>query len=136
VDVAFAADGRIVAKPAAGPAGTRPGTVDGAGSTTRATVLAMLDGYLEVSAAVLDGELELIGALDDVARIGQAIEILLDGAVRAPALQALARDFRDDPCRPAIPVRAGGPARRRTTFYPDAPPPDELALFARLDLLP
>jgi hypothetical protein len=108
--------------------------VDGVGRTDRATTLDVLGGYCEVTEAVLSGHLELSGTVDAVARMGQAIELLLDVATRAPALQALARDFVDDPCR------APAPARRPP---PDAPAPfvgppsaAERALLARHDLLP
>jgi hypothetical protein len=103
---------------------------------TRVSALDLLDGYTEVTTAILDGALEVAGRVEDIARIGQAIEILLDGAVRAPALQDLGRDFRDDPCRPQRPARSSGSVERRAPFYPDAPRPEELALLARLDLLP
>lgn len=131
VDVSFAGD-RFVVEPAG------PVAVSGAGATTRAVVLDLLDGFREVTAAVLDGDLELAGTVEDVAAIGQAIELLIDASVRAPALQALARDFRDDPCRPPSP--SPPPPRRlsprRTPFYPDAPIPTELAVLRRRDLLP
>jgi hypothetical protein len=111
-------------------------SVDGTGTMTRATALDLLDGYVEVTTAILDGGLEVVGSVENVARIGQAIEILLDGAVRAPAMQDLGRDFRDDPCRPARNARSSGPFRRRTPFYAAAPSAEEVALLSRLDLLP
>jgi hypothetical protein len=89
----------IARNSARGKSGTR--VIDGEGSTSRRTTLRLLDGYVEVSEAVVLGELELTGTIDGVTRMGMAIEIVLDVAARAPALQALARDFRDDPCRPA-----------------------------------
>jgi hypothetical protein len=109
---------------------------DGTGETSRSTTLDLLGGYLEVTTAVLDGRLDLVGTIDDIAAMGQAIEILIDGAARLPALQRLARDFDDDPCRsrPALP--ASGPVPRRTTFYADPPDLTERQLLARLKLLP
>jgi hypothetical protein len=112
------------------------GTVAGTGWTTRATTLDLIGGYLEVTAAVLDGYLDLIGSVDDIAAIGQAIEILIDCSTRTPQLQRLARDFWEDPCRPPAGRRISGPMDRRTTFYPDLPNPDERQLLARLNLLP
>ena len=128
-DIFFAADGSFHAEPPVG-------AVAGTGTTSRAVVLALLDGYEEVTTAVLDGELELTGTVEDVAAIGQAIEILIDASTRVPPLQELARDFRDDPCRPSPPARVGGPPLRRTPFYPDPPDPRERELLRRLDLLP
>ena len=121
VDVAFAgAELRVE------PAGE--GAVDGTGVTDRATTLELLDGYLEVTDAILDGRLDVTGGVDDVERMFGAIEILLDVAARAPALQDLAADYRADPCR----------APRRS---PPPPPParsgeSERALLDRLGLLP
>src|SRR5687768_15678353 len=91
VDVWFEPDGLRVEEPA--------GDVDGEGQTDRGTVLDLLDGYLEVTDAILDGRLRVFGAVDEIARMFAAIEILLDCSARAPALQRLARDFRDDPAR-------------------------------------
>jgi hypothetical protein len=87
--------------------------VAGTGVTDRQTVLALLNGDLEVSEAIERGTLEIIGTLDDVIRMGAAIEILIDGAVRVPALQRLARDYRDDPDKgPYAPVRPPGRSDR------------------------
>ena len=92
--------------------------VEGLGRLTRVATLDLLDGYLEVTAAVLDGALEVVGDIPAIVAIGQALEILLDGAARIPSLQLLARDFRDDPCsRPAPPSHPAGPIGRRTPFF-------------------
>jgi hypothetical protein len=120
VDVRFSGDDLLV-EPA-------DGAPDGTGMTDRATTLELLDGYLEVTDAILDGRLDVTGTVDDVERMFLAIEILLDVAARAPALQDLAADYRADPCRE--------PRR--------APPPplsvargeSERALLDRLGLLP
>jgi hypothetical protein len=103
-----------------------PGRVDGTGATDRQTVLEMLAGELEVHDAILDGRLHVVGKINEINRMFIAIEILLDTAARAPGLQALADDFRADPCR--------APRRRaaRTTSSPTA----ESELLGRLDLLP
>jgi hypothetical protein len=110
--------------------------VDGTGRTSRQVTLDLMDGYLEVTAAVLDGGLELTGALDAITRMGVILEVLLDGATRAPMLQQLAKDFREDPCRPPPSPRVSGPFERRTRFYSDRPSDDERRLLAELDLLP
>lgn len=109
--------------------------VHGAGGTDRATTLDLLDGYTDPASALLAGRLEACGEIDALARIFQAVEVLLDGASRIPALQAMERDYRRDPCRPA----AATLLPRRASFLalaPDAPDADEGALLARLDLLP
>lgn len=127
VDVRFAADGSLrVLRPR--------GRVDGEGATERATVLDLLDGHVEVVDAILDARLEVRGDADAVARIFVAIEILLDGTARIPALQRLARDFRLDPCRALRerPVRRS----RRGSFRPTGEEPDEAALLERLGLRP
>lgn len=127
VEVSFGAGGLHVE-----PAG--PGTADGEGRTDRVTTLDLLDGYLEVTDALLDGWLEARGPLDDVTRMFQAIEILLDASSRVPALQELASDYRNDPCRPG---RGAGRIRSRATpFPPDGLPDDEAAVLRRLKLLP
>jgi hypothetical protein len=121
VDVTFAADGLRVE-----PAGAA--AADGEGTTDRATTLELLDGYLEVTDAILDGRLDVTGTVDDVERMFLAIEILLDVAARAPALQDLAADYRADPCRE--PRRAPPPPR------PEPTGDSERALLDRLGLLP
>ncbi len=73
--------------------------VDGEGTTSRQVVLDILDGYRELSDAIVDGAIEIRGTQDDVVRMGLAIEIVLDCATRDPSLQALADDFRRDPCK-------------------------------------
>ena len=127
VDVWFEPGGLRVEAP-----GDEP--VDGEGETDRATVLDLLDGHLEVTDAILDGRLRIHGELDEIARMFAAIEILLDGSARAPALQRLARDFRDDPARepPTAPRRRS----RRGPWHPTGPDAAELELLERLGLLP
>ena len=68
--------------------------VHGEGVTDMATTLDLLDGYLEVTDAILDGRLEAKGDVEAVGRMFLAIEILIDVASRAPGLQDLAADFR------------------------------------------
>jgi hypothetical protein len=101
---------------------------DGTGITDRATTLELLDGYLEVTDAILDGRLDVTGTVDDVERMFLAIEILLDVAARSPTLQDLAADYRADPCReprraPPIPLSLHSAESER-------------ALLERLGLLP
>jgi hypothetical protein len=121
VDVRFAGDDLLVE-----PAGT--GATDGTGVTDRATTLELMDGYLEVTDAILDGRLDVTGTVDDVERMFLAVEILLDVAARAPALQDLAADYRADPCRE--PRRAPPPP------HPVTIAESERALLDRLGLLP
>ena len=121
VDVRFAS-GDLLVEPAGAAA------PDGTGVTDRAATLELLDGYLEVTDAILDGRLDVTGTVDDVERMFLAIEILLDVAARAPALQDLAADYRADPCReprraPPPPLAVSGAESER-------------ALLDRLGLLP
>lgn len=101
--------------------------VDGTGATDRQTVLELLDGYLEVTDAIAEDRLRVRGQVDAVARMFHAIELLIDGAARGPALQDLAGAFRADPCR-----------EPRRPPEPPAPPgpPAERDLLARYGLLP
>ncbi len=75
------------------PQGSLP--VDGAGSTTTATVLALLDARLEVTEAFRSGAIELTGHRQAAVRILTAIEILIDASTRVPTLRGLADEFRD-----------------------------------------
>lgn len=97
--------------------------VDGAGSTTSSTVLAVLGGELEVLAAVEDGLIHVVGTLEATTRMFLAIELLLDGSARVPALRDLAAGFAAEhsPVPPGIRRRLGGTG--------------EAALLAKLDLL-
>jgi hypothetical protein len=126
VDVVFV-DGTLRVEAPEGP-------VDGEGAVDRQTVLDLLDGYVEVAEAILDGRLAVTGPTDDIARMFVAIEILLDGSTRIPPLQELARDFREDPCREPRrrPPRRGRPR----PWHPTGGDPGELSLLGRHDLLP
>ncbi|MFX0115335.1 MAG: hypothetical protein ACFFB3_12370 [Candidatus Hodarchaeota archaeon] len=87
--------------------------VNGEGRTNRCTVLDLLDGYIEVSEAISDGSLQVIGEPDNVFRMFLSIEILLDCSASIPALQELARDYRNDPCLDTIEeIVASGNSRR------------------------
>ena len=126
VDVEFGPDGSLLV-------GEQAGDVDGEGATDRGTVLDLLDGNVEVTDAILDGRLRVSGAVDELARMFAALEILLDGSARAPALQRLAREFRDDTDRAHPGSRVA--RSRAEPWHPTGPDPDELALLERLDLL-
>jgi hypothetical protein len=126
---------RLVAEP-----DPPPGPVDGEGRSDRLTTLALLDGTLEVTDALLEGRLHAIGEPESLARIFQAIEILLDAATRVPRLPRLSLDYERDPCRPARPPWPGAsvpaigqPWRASARAAARA---GELALLDRLDLLP
>lgn len=127
VDVSFEGE-ELVIQPV-----TQESPVEGEGATDSATVLALLDGNLEVTDAILNGRLHVTGRDEEIAKMFNAIEILLDVSPRTPALQSLAerfrrqrRDRRDDRLSnlPGIP------------WYPFALTPSEQALLRRLRLLP
>jgi len=88
IDICFVAGHLDVA------AATADSVVDGEGGTDRETVIALLDGRLEVTDAIMRGRLRVTGAAGDVIRMFHAIEILLDASARTPALQALAAALR------------------------------------------
>ena len=125
------ADGRLVV------GDDDDGPVSGSGTTDRATVLALLDGYAGVTDVILDGRLRVEGHVDDIARMFQSIETLIDGATRVPKLQQLARDFRADPCRAPVPDRNGHRvARNRSQVSPGSVSANEMAVLERHGLLP
>jgi hypothetical protein len=127
VDVVFGAEGSLrVEDPS--------GCVDGEGAVDRQTVLDLLDGYLEVTEAIVDGRLAVTGETDAIGRMFVAIELLLDGSTRVPALQTLARDFCDDPCRE--PRRRRSERASRRPWHSTESDPAELSLLERNDLLP
>jgi hypothetical protein len=108
-----------------------PGSeVDGEGSTDRETVHDLLDGRLEVSEAILLGRIEIRGPSADVDRILLAVELLLDGSTRAPAMRALAGRFCAERPRRHPPVDP--PPMNGYPFRLDG---EEFAMLARLDLL-
>lgn len=107
--------------------------VDGLGTTNSATVLAMLDGYLEMADAILDGRLHVAGAPEQIIRMFLAIEILLDTSPRTPGLQTLADRFRRE--RRERRDRSLS-AARRSSWYPFTSDASEHDLLARLNLLP
>jgi hypothetical protein len=128
VEVSFLHD-RLEVKPAGG-GDDREGANANLGVTDSSTVLDLLDGYLEVTDAILDGRLRISGAPEDVVRMLVAIEILLDASPRTPALQALAVRLRSQ-------RRKGRPARGTGgSWYPFSCSGRERALLAQLDLLP
>jgi hypothetical protein len=128
VDVWFGAAGELVVGPAVGD------EVDGEGATDRQTVLDLMDGYVELGDAILDGRLRIVGPVEQIARMFEAIEILLDGSPRIPSLQQLAREFRN---HAAPGPRAARVARSRSEpWHPSGPDDDERSLLERLDLAP
>lgn len=108
--------------------------VDGSGFTDRATTFALLDGRVEAYEALLDGSVGAVGTTAAVTAMFRSIEILLDESTRSPALQALAREYQLlSPAAGAAPdARHRGGRRLMLRDVSDA----ELALLARLDLLP
>ena len=104
---------------------------DGEGGTDRVTTLRLLDGSLEVTDAIVQGRLDARGDNESLARIFQAIEILLDASTRVPSLPRLAGAYEADPCRPSRP-----PERERPGAGAAAVAAAERALLRRLDLLP
>lgn len=137
VEVRFAGDALVVRQLGApdGAPGDAP-AVDGDGGTDRLTTLDLLDGYAEVTDAILDGRLRAAGDIENLARIGQAVEVLLDGATRIPALQRLARDYREDPCRAARPPWRARPGPAAAAGMVDVLRAEERERLRRLDLLP
>lgn len=127
VDVRFVG-ARLVVSPQAG------GGSEHSGWTSRATCLALLDGRLELTDAILDGQIEVHAPADRAVRLIAIVEILIDAATRVPALRALADEFRDS-CR--VDVRAPFLLHARSTpFGPCELPESQISLLARLDLLP
>ena len=74
------------------PSSTVP--LDGSGSTTSAVVVAILEHGLELTDAVERGLVQAQGSTDAVLRMFHAIELILDGSSRVPALRLLADEFR------------------------------------------
>lgn len=107
--------------------------VDGVGETDSATVLALLDGNLEVETAILNGYLRVFGAAEDITRMFLAIEILLDATPRTRNLQMLARRFREERRERRSALVS---SQRRVMWYPFGSRVSEYELLSRLDLLP
>jgi len=106
--------------------------ISGEGVTDSATVLELLDGYLEVTEAILSGRLQASGLVSDIIRMFSAIEIILDASARAPELQAVAQRFRRE--RPGTSTRTL-PKVVHSYSYPFRPGAAELELLSSLDLL-
>jgi hypothetical protein len=122
-DVSFV-EGRLVVQPS-----DEGASVDGEGATDSGTVLALLDGHLEVTDAILGGRLRVTGKAEDIAKMFIAIEILLDASPRVPELQRLAGRFRRERLGFSLRDRVSGP---QTSSSPES----EIALLSRLGLLP
>jgi hypothetical protein len=110
--------------------------VDGTGQTDRKTVLNLLAGRLEASAAILDGLIKIEGAPDAMTAMLLIIEIVLDAAPRNPALQRLADEFANDSSSRQVDAQGAGPRQQLTAWHPLAHAPAEGRILARLDLLP
>jgi hypothetical protein len=63
-------------------------------ASTRATVLAVVDGRSTLEEAVWSGRLELRGRLDDLVRFHDALVLYLHGAVRCPSFPWLLDRYR------------------------------------------
>jgi len=134
VKVRFGPSGLEVEPIGLSPArGSDTGPVDGWGETDSATVLALLEGVLEVSDAILDGALHVTGPNDAITSMFLAIEVLLDASPRTPRLQALAESFQNE--RKALRSLAP-PGLRRPDWYPFPTSRFEAQLLEQLDLLP
>ena len=111
-------------------AGVDDAPADGEGYAESATVSDILRGRLEATAAVLDGRVQIKGGPGPVSAILQVIEILLDTASRAPALQQLAQEF--------LATRAVGDSwqpPKPTVWRPGELAADEQQTLIRLDLI-
>ena len=104
---------------------------DGEGATDSSTILALLRGALEISEAILNDSLVIYGDIDQINRMFQAIEILLDVAPRCPALQNVSEQFVNE--SPFFDVSAHS---LRGNWYPFALDSGEFRLLARYGLLP
>jgi len=69
-------------------------SVTGSGTTTSATVIALLDGRLDLTEALRNGHAAVQGRVEDLTAMLHAIEILLDVATRVPAMRSVAAAFR------------------------------------------
>jgi hypothetical protein len=69
-------------------------SVTGSGTTTFATIIALLDGRLDLTEALRDGHAAAQGRVEDLTAMLHAVEILLDVATRVPAMRSAAAAFR------------------------------------------
>ena len=63
------------------------------GRTDSTTVTDLLASYAEVSDAIADGRIDIVGQAEDVIAIASIIEVLVDAATRIPAMQTLSESF-------------------------------------------
>ena len=89
VRVAVGAGGRV----AVGAIGESPPAVQVFSS--RAAILALVDGQHTLAGAVRDGVLDLSGRPYEIARFLDALVIYLHGAVRCPGMPAILAHWRD-----------------------------------------
>lgn len=107
--------------------------INSIGRTDSSTVLALLDGYVEVVDVIFNDQLQVVGSAEDINRIFIAVEILLDASPRAPTLQALASRFlRERQQQRSLST----PPNQRISWYPFSPESGEYQLLSRLGLLP
>jgi hypothetical protein len=107
--------------------------VDGEGVTDRQTCMALLDGQLEATDALLDGRIELRASWPHVDRFLHIVEILLGAGVRVPSIRMLADEFRSD-ARNVARHKAVA-SSRRSPFGAWELSDSEETLLRRLDLL-
>jgi hypothetical protein len=120
-------DGILILETASGT-GVR---ADGQGATDSETVLALLRGDLAVFEAILDDRLSIHGDIEQINRMFQAIDILLDVSPRCPAMQGLSAQFVEE----SLPSKMS-PAISMLNWYPFAVNAAELAFLTRFGLLP
>jgi hypothetical protein len=119
---------RVLTIEAAPPDGLVNG---GEGATDTATVLAILRGDLEVSEAILNGSLAVYGDIEQINRMFQAIETLLEASPRCPALQKLKEQFVEESGSSTPPADIP-----RASWYPFAVSSAEIELLDCNGLLP
>jgi hypothetical protein len=88
-------DGAIVVLPAA-----RDREIAARVRTTRASLLRLLAGELDLVEAILDGDLFLCGRDEDLAAFHETLLAFLHGAIRALTTGVLYREYRDGPMEP------------------------------------
>ena len=75
----------------------RAGATGAAITTTRATILDVLDAEVALADAVESGRLDVRGSLDDVLRAHDALSAYVHAAVRASSVPGLIDALRDTP---------------------------------------
>jgi hypothetical protein len=98
-------------------------------------VVAILDAGLEVTDALVDGDIDLRGSTEAVSLMIMAIDILVDAATRVPALRSLADRYRAEH-EPAVAAgsRFDRGLRPRTRWPPSFVDADEDEMLRQLGL--